>query len=525
MQLQLLDQVNVGNLQLSSNEVHNALLAININKGKGPDNIPPILLNKCAHGLRTPLTSIFNLSLGSGIFPDRWKTSYVTPVFKSGSRTNVMNYRGIAILPTIAKLFESIVTNYLTFKVQPIISLSQHAFIKKRSTSTNLIEFTNYVNSSLESGSQVDVIYTDFSKAFDKIQHRLIIGKLYAMGIHSSVLKWIESYLTGRKQYVNIMGVKSRTFEVTSGVPQGSHLGPLLFVLFINDVVSNFFYSKCLMYADDLKIFCRVDSFSDAIKLQHDVDNLSDWCQLNCLYLNIGKCKALSFYKKRVPINFNYSILNSNLEKLSEIRDLGVFFDSNLSFIKHIELKIAKAYSLLGFVKRICADFTNIIAVKSIYCAYVRSQLEFASVVWSPQYDIHKNRIESIQKKFLLFALRHIFRRDLNFALPPYMDRCEILNIDSLSQRRDNAGVLFMYDLLQGNIDAPNLLALVNFNVPLRRLRSSDLLNLSYRRTNYGRNEPIHRICELFNDIDFDFGVSRSVFCNRIRLNKYNSSL
>lgn len=246
--------VDIGSLSLSKERVAEALNMVDIEKGDGPDNISPLLLRNCSSSLNVPLHHIFNLSLGSN-FPALRKVSYIVPIFKTGSRSDVECYRGVAILPTFGKLFESIVCEVLTEKFKKVISFSQHGFIKGRSTATNLIEFVNEATRVVERGNQLDVVYTDVRKAFDRIRHSSLLYKLKELGMHSMLLNWIESYLCGRTQYVKMMGWKSQSFPVTSGIPQGSHLGPLLFLVFINDVTSVIKSSECSLYADDLKIY------------------------------------------------------------------------------------------------------------------------------------------------------------------------------------------------------------------------------------------------------------------------------
>lgn len=509
----------IGSIHLSKRDIFAGLLYMKKKRGTGPDNIAPCLLVDCAQSLVHPLYYLFNLSLVSGVFPNRWKVSYVTPIFKCGPRSDICNYRGIAILPTIGKLFESLITDALTAHFHKVISPHQHGFVKCRSINTNLIQFCNKVINDIESGAQVDVIYTDFSKAFDRVHHKCLLNKLETLGMHSSLLLWIGSYLCDRQQYVRISGFNSHIFNVGSGVPQGSHLGPLLFILFINDVCSAIKFSNCLLYADDLKIFNTIHNTQDVINLQLDVNSVAAWCQANYMSLNSEKCKYMSIHRKRDPFINHYLISNIALARVTKIRDLGVIINEKLDFSEHIDYAIGKSYGMLGFVKRICAEFHDIDALKSVYTAHVRSHLEFASIVWSPSYDIHINRIESIQKKFVMFALRKKYNRSIDYVLPPYLDRCQILNIHSLGSRRELASILFIYDLIMGHIDAPDLLALINFNVPPRILRNSEFLRIDTHRTNYGNNEPITRMSRSFNFVSsqFDFNLSRYEFVKSVR--------
>lgn len=199
--------VDIGSLELSASQVLDALNGIDTSNGNGPDGISPLLLKNCSNVLCAPLLRIFNLSL-NGRFPSRWKDSYVVPIFKNGSRSNVESYQGIAILPTFGKLFESMVCNILSEKFKDVVSLSQHGFVKGRSISTNLLEFVSESVRLNESGHQIDVVYTNVRKAFDRVLHSTLLCKLSELGVHSSALRWIQSYLSGRTQYVNLVGWK-----------------------------------------------------------------------------------------------------------------------------------------------------------------------------------------------------------------------------------------------------------------------------------------------------------------------------
>ncbi len=365
----------------------------------------------------------------------------------------------------------------------------------------------------------MDSVYTDIKKAFDSVNHNRLIAKLQRMGIHSNLLEWFRSYLHGRVQYVKICGHESDTFSVTSGIPQGSHLGPILFLLFFDDITKVIKHSTCLLYADDLKLFRKVKTVLDCSAIQRDLDEISAWCHRNFLHLSINKCQVISFHRNKHPIHYNYEIDGTTLERVTEIRDLGVILDTNMNFNSHIDRTIAKAYSMLGFIKRICNNFRDIRAIKSIYCAHVRSHLEYACLVWQPHCTNRKVAIESIQKKFVLYALRRTVKRDENFRLPSYESRCRTLGIDTLQRRRINLSAFFIYDILQNHVDAPELSSRIVINVPTRHLRTQQFLNVNYHRTNYGFHEPVSELSMIFNcfaDL-YNPSVPRNIFRNRVR--------
>lgn len=216
---------------------------------------------------------------------------------------------------------------------------------------TNLLEFVTKVTDSILDGGQLDVVFTDFSKAFDQVSHKLLLFKLENFGIKYNILQWFRSYLSERTQYVAIGGSKSNGFSPTSVVPQGSILGPLLFLLFINDLPDAFSSSSSL-FADDNKIFSKIECAADGFALQSDLVSFSTWSDRNKLNLNPDKCSALSITCKPQPINYEYLIKGKQIQKESEKKDLGVTFDSKKSFSTHISKITKKSYQLIGFIFR-----------------------------------------------------------------------------------------------------------------------------------------------------------------------------
>lgn len=497
-----------------------ATIASNLKKLKfsytsGPDNIPSCILINCADALAEPLAAIFNISIKNGEFPDLWKNSFITPLYKSGAKFDVTNYRGIAKLSVIPKLFEKLVTEFISHHASSLLHSAQHGFRKGCSTTTNLLQLTTTVNQGFLLRKQTDIIYTDFSKAFDKVNHNLLLKKLDLMGFSKKFLKWIGSYLLNRKQCVRFKSSLSKEFDVTSGVPQGSHLGPLLFTLFINDLPNVIKFCNILMYADDVKMFLTFDKYSDHTLLQNDLNLFYNWCTKNLMELNINKCKYITFYRGSY-IDANYSLGNHQLERVLSMNDLGVLLDPKLSFNQHVSLIVNKARGILGFIKRWAKEFNDPYVTKRLYTSLVRPVLEYASVVWDPVYMTHINSIESVQKQFLLFCLRSLHWNLLD--LPPYTSRLALIKLPTLKSRRTMLNVSFILNLINGDISSIYLLNNILLNVPTRPSRHYELLSIKYFTTNYANADPFRRMCSQFNKYYkvIDFSLSPNLIKSKI---------
>jgi len=497
-------------LAVDESTVFGYLKTLKVSYKGGADGIPSVLVKECADVLSKPLSLIFNVSLSSGTFPTDWKESYVIPLHKSGPKSNIRNYRGIAKLSVIPKLFELIVSDQLNPLLQNIISDAQHGFTKNRSTTTNLLEFTNLVSDGFANGLQTDVCYTDATKAFDRLCHAILCFKLDKIGLPPILVKWIASYLTGRFQRVLFKNIISKRFEVTSGVPQGSHLGPLLFNLFINDLPSVLQHCKVFMFADDVKICHSYNNLAGQDLMQLDLDRFANWCEQNCFLLNLSKCKVMSFSWRRDVIACSYFLNGVRIENVTEMRDLGVIMDPKLRFVTHINAVVCKARSMLAFIKRWAKEFKDPYITKLLFTSLVRPHLEYASPVWNPSYCANSDSIESVQKQFLLFALRGL-PWDPALNLPSYEARLKLISLPTLKSRRACANVCFLFKLINGVIDSPSLLGRIEFNVPNRPQRYFEPIRLKTCRVIYLDFEGFRIMCKDYNRYYFLICYSHSV--------------
>lgn len=494
--------------KFSVSDIFNKISKIPDKLNLGPDGIPNVLIKNCLYSLSQPLTLLFNNSMLSGVFPEIWKNSYVIPVFKSGDRANVTNYRGVCNQSAIPKLYDNLVYDSLNFQCKELVSDHQHGFMQNKSTITNLLIYETDIIRALEDGCQVDAIYTDFSKAFDRVNHHKLLNKLDNIGFNYDLIKWFSSMLIGRTQRVKIGSFISDIIEVKSGVPQGSHCAPLLFNLFINDIGHNFNHCKFLLFADDMKMYMPVNSYDDQLRFQEDIDTLLYWCNFNKLHLNIDKCYSISFFKMNKKHNSAYSIDNSRLKNVSSVKDLGVVIDENLTFVEHINYVTSKASRFLGYILRNCQSF-SIETVKTVYMSLVVSHLEYASIIWSPLYVIHQTLIERVQNRFLRFCAYKLNYNvtELNHE---YSGILNDLQMPTLKNRRTYLELCFIYKLLNNLIICPSLIELIKFHVPNRSLRNNYLFHIDHHSSNYGIHAPLVRTLSLLNDIDID------LFCHSL---------
>lgn len=428
-------------LIISHNDILETIKGLDTNKISSPDGIPTIFYSRTSQSVAMPLQILFNKSINSHSFPKKWKISNVAPIFKSGDKSQIANYRPVSIISAASKIFEKIIYRKLYPKLYHNISPHQHGFMRDKSTVTNLAELNDF------GGGQIDLIYTDFAKAFDKVDHSILLRKMQHFNVNNCIINWTESFLRDRTQNVCLNGVKSSDINPFSSVPQGSVLSPLLFALFINDLTDVISCEK-LLFADDLKIFTKIDTIRDCLKLQKDLIAIKGWCDQNNLALNATKCEILSISRKANEniISFIYKIDNTALLRTELLKDLGVIFDSKFSFQYHITSIVKRAYKMIGFITRSLYGFNNINTYYRLYFCYVRSILEYAAPIWNPYYDIYTNEIEKVQRKFT-----RLIAYKFNIPRGSYISRMKCMNLISLKNRRIILDEILLFKIMNNN--------------------------------------------------------------------------
>ena len=390
---------SISDVVIDEDSVLEALGGIDPSKACGPDEIPGRLLKEGAPWLAEPLTRLFNMSLQSGSLPSDWRRANVTPVFKKGNKHSPGNYRPISLTSLVVKYLEHLIRARIVEFLEADNKLNQyqHGFRSGHSCQTQLLATTHEWTRPLDKRASTHVIYLDFSKAFDSVPHQRLLMKLECMGVRGNILRWISAFLSVREQRVLVDGQSSDWMQVTSGVPQGSVLGPLFFLVFVNDIDGGL-TSSVRLFADDCAIFRVVSSKQDCDGLQADLDQLYRWTQLWQLSLNLSKCKAMRITNKRATIEYTYKLNNVLLEWVDTFKYLGVKFNTKLTWTDQVTEVKLKATRMLNLLRRSMYGCSEQAKARA-YTALVRPQLETCSPVWSPYQKGAQDDLEKVQKR------------------------------------------------------------------------------------------------------------------------------
>jgi hypothetical protein len=497
----------LSDINISVEVVRAQLNKLNSNKSAGPDNLWPVVIKNCKDVLCDKLHKFFNDSFNTGCIPDEWKQADIIPIFKSGDKRQLNNYRPVSLTSQICKIFERIIAKEMMkfLESKNILTTNQYGFRKNRSGELSLINFYKDVFMAVDKGLQYDVIYLDFSKAFDKVSHKLLIHKLFNVGIRGKLLAWLENWLKNRVQRVKIEGAFSEWISVESGVPQGSVLGPLLFLLYINDIDKDLDVNVAI-FADDIKIGCVVRGENDALKLDKNLQNIVRWSKKWKMLLNCEKTKVVRF--GRVKTNYLYSVDNVHLSVVSKIKDLGVLIDNKLNFNEHVQEKAKSSFRILGYINRSVINKSKAI-VLPLYNSLVRPHVEYAARLWNPCTKTNIKFLERIQRR----ATKMIKEcKGLN-----YNDRLRSLNLFSLAGRRRRGDLIQTFKLLKnhGSFHENILLSFANN----RQTRKHNLALKKWKfRTEVGRREFSNRVVNEWNKLS-------STCTSKSKLNSFKNAV
>jgi len=370
------------------------------NKKCGTDAIPTHVWKHCCDLVAMIVSKLFNKSLDTGTFPSVLKIAQVIPIHKSGAKTNICNYRPVSLLPTLSKLFEKLMNIRFSHYIESNKILNEHqfGFRKGLNTSDAVVEFLDHAYSSLDAKKYMIAIFLDLSKAFDTLDHEILLMKLQHIGVDTNILQWFQSYLTNRSQLVCFNSIKSNVSKINTGVPQGSILGPILFLIYINDFGNACTSLKYIQFADDTTLFSSCENIGVLTEsVNRNLQPIFEWLCVNKLSLNIAKTKYMVI-SNRPSTNIALKIRDHFIERVAEIKFLGVTLDDKLTFKKHVQNTSNKIASSVGIMYRL-KPLVQARTLTSIYFALVQSHLTYAILAWGKTAYTNLRRIRSLHKK------------------------------------------------------------------------------------------------------------------------------
>lgn len=416
----------------------------------GPDNLPAYLLKEGADELAPVFTLLFQATLHQGKIPLGWKTADVAPIFKKGDKHKPENYRPISLTCIVSKTMEHIIHSQIInhLDARGVLTNKQFGFRKRHSCESQLLLTIHDLAQGLRGKEQIDAILLDFSKAFDKVPHERLLLKLHHVGVRGMLLSWIRDFLTGRTQQVVLEGKKSNTSNVSSGVPQGTVLGPLLFLVFINDL-PDVVTSEIRLFADDALLYRIIRSAVDVTALKDDLRRLQDWEKTWLMSFNPDKCEVLRVTNKKKNIfKAQYTIHGKDLHIVDEAKYLGVTIQSNLNWKPHVNNICKKANSTRGFLQRNLRKCSHKVKEQA-YKTYVRPTLEYASSVWDPHTKDQVSQIEMIQRRAARFVKSDFHQQH------SVTQMLQDLQWKTMNERRAHNKVIMLYRIVHGLVAIP----------------------------------------------------------------------
>ena len=478
-------------LTINSSDVYNVMTQLDPNKAMGIDGISPKVLKHCAIALCEPIAYLCQLSIDQGYLPGEWKLHLITTIFKSGDRSQICNYRPISLLCIISKVLEKLVFNHvIDYLSKWVLNPTQFGFLKGKSTIQQLLSFMEDIITETTNKHQVDVVYLDFRKAFDSVSHGELLCKLRLCGISGKLWSWFKDYLTNRQHCTRVDKDLSAFLPVLSGVPQGSILGPLLFILYLNDLPDSVSTSKVLSFADDTKCYCPIRSMEDTLSFQKDLDSISQWSTLWKLNFNINKFALVQFNSAAVGCVSSYSMCGSVISSCSSHKDLGITLSSDLSWTKHHQSILAKAYRTLYMVRRNFCLSCPVSIKRQLYISLVRSQVTYGSQIWRPRLIKDIWKLEQLQRRATKYILQDYSSN--------YKHRLLSLSLLPLSMLYELNDIMFFVRNFKNPTESFNVQDYVSFNKSNTR---SNSIKLVHKRplTSSSKHFYFFRLVRLWN--------------------------
>ena len=514
----------LGIIEVTDTKVQAALLNLKPNKASGPDNISPRVFKQVAKEISPILTKIFNASLQQGKFPACWKTANVSPIHKKGDRNTTKNFRPISLLAIASKILERQVhdTLYEFLKHKGLLSILQAAYTPGSSTVTQLLEIYHFILSEMDEGKEIRFLFMDVSKAFDRVWHAGLLHKLEDAGIEGPLLSWMKSYLTGRSQRVVIHGEHSESVEITAGVPQGSILGPLMFIFYVNDII-NEVNINIRLYADDAITYISYEEPNEASEqLEENLTYLKSWADRWLVSFNPLKTESVTFSRKHdreiPPINFDETIVKD----VEAHKHLGLTLQTNGKWTNQIKETTTRANKRLEVLKSLRFRLDRR-SLEKLYLSYIRPILEYGDIVWDNCLQQEKENLETLQIEAarVVTGARKRTRRQLLYRDTQW---------ETLAERRNNHKLL-MFHKMKHNKCSELLINLIPPQVRERnpyRTRNAENLTIPRCNTKIFKESFIPATTTKWNELEDTFKEIDSTSAFKSKLQKVktdNSSL
>ena len=484
---------------VTTNEIKDTINSLK-NKSGNINSIPTKILKSISSIICFPLTLIINNSLITGSFPDSLKKARVIPIFKEGDKTNINNYRPISILPIMSKIFEKLVYKqlYEYLEQNSFLNNYQYGFRARKSTTQAILNLLQYLYKNIDSGKIIFSIFLDFRKAFDSVNHKILLSKLETYGIRGVALDWFRSYLSNRSQYVCINDACSNVLKIDYSVPQGSILGPLLFLIFINDISKSSDFFKYILYADDSTLSTcinenEIDSFTNSIN--KELNNVHLWLCANKIVINEDKTKYMIFSYSKTPTLSEIKIGNNIIPITPVTKFLGVHIDSNLKFDSHMNIISKKLSKSIGLLYKLNKYLPNHV-LKILYCTLIHPYLSYGLEAWYGTFKNHTSKIFILQKK----AIRAINQLEYNEHTNEYFISNNILKLEDQFKLQIST---YIYILLNSNYIDIEIASKLKPNIEIHDhdTRGGQKLNIMRVNKSKSKNCLFHNGVKIWNSL------------------------